>query len=410
MKNIIVAQSGGPTAAINASLAGVIRGAAKSQVYDKIYGAVYGITGVMDDHLVDLTEKFQPDSAEWARLYASPSSYLGSCRFRMPDAADQPEVYQQIFATLEKYNVGAFFYIGGNDSMDTIDKLAKYGKSIGSEIRFGGVPKTIDNDLVHIDHTPGYGSAAKYIAATMLEVAHDTYVYRQPCVTIVEIMGRNAGWLTAAAALARTAYSKAPQLIYLPEVAFSGEKFLADIRKLLETEHNIVVAVSEGIRDAEGNYITASDAVNDLFAHAQLSGVGKTLEQLVKKELGVKCRSVELSILQRCAAHISSETDLRESAELGEAAVRYTEAGNTGFMSSLLRTADEPYTYELKMAELSEIANMEKSIPREWINSEGNDVTEALLRYMCPLIEGEAAVSYTAGLPDYEPINHLTGE
>ncbi len=409
MKNVIVAQSGGPTAAINASLAGVIRGAAESGKIDRIYGAVYGITGVIDEKLVELGSRFPAESEAWKRLYGTPSSYLGSCRFRMPSPEEDPSVYEKVFAVLEKYETEAFFYIGGNDSMDTIAKLAAYGKEKGSSIRFAGVPKTIDNDLVHIDHTPGYGSAAKYIAATMLEIAHDTYVYRKPCVTIVEIMGRNAGWLTAAAALARNEYNDAPQLIYLPEVPFSGTKFLEDLKKQLEKKHNIVVAVSEGIRDEKGNYITSSDAVNDLFSHAQLSGVGKTLEQLVKKELGVKCRSVELNILQRCAAHISSAADLRESEQLGRAAVGYVLEGNTGFMSALERVSDAPYEISFNMAELSEIANLEKSIPADWISPEGNDVGEKLMAYMRPLIEGEVPVAFRNGLPEYESIGHLTG-
>jgi len=406
-KNIMVAQSGGPTAAINASLAGVIRGALESNAYDKIYGAVHGISGVLGENFIELSELARTEEHFPEKLSLSPAMFLGSCRVKMPDPVDEPEIYDQIFRTLEKMNVGAFFYIGGNDSMDTVTKLSRAAKSWGSHIRFAGVPKTIDNDLMLTDHTPGYGSAAKFIASSMLEIAHDTYIYDIPCVTVVEIMGRDAGWLTASAALARNEYNRTPQLIYLPEVPFHRTQFIEDVRQALKKSKNVVVAVSEGIRDEKGVYISAKEAVADKFGHMQLSGVGKVLENIVKRELHIKVRSIELSILQRCAGHLTSAQDLRESMEQGQKAVKLTEEGCTGFMPVIRRISDEPYRYEIGQVELAEIANKARSVPREWINEAGNDVTEDMLRYIRPLIAGETGTEWKDGLPVYVPIPHL---
>ena len=406
-KNIMVAQSGGPTAAINASLAGVIRGALASGSYDKIYGAIHGISGVLNENFLELSERAASEGDFLDRLTLSPAMFLGSCRVKMPDPGMEPEIYDQIFRTLEKMHIGAFFYIGGNDSMDTVTKLSMAAKAFDSHILFAGVPKTIDNDLIRTDHTPGYGSAAKFIASTMLEIAHDTYIYDLPCVTVVEIMGRDAGWLTASAALARNEYNCTPQLIYLPEVPFHRTQFVEDVRQALKKSKNVVVAVSEGIRDEKGVYISAKEAVADKFGHMQLSGVGKVLENIVKRELHIKVRSVELSILQRCAGHITSAQDLKESAELGEMAVKLTEEGRTGFMTAIRRISDEPYRYEVCQASLKEIANKERNVPREWINEAGNDVTEDMLRYIRPLIAGETGTEWKNGLPVYLPVPHL---
>ncbi|MBR6403335.1 MAG: 6-phosphofructokinase [Eubacterium sp.] len=406
MKNIIVAQSGGPTTAINASLVGVVKGALSSGGYDKVFGALYGISGVMKEEFIQLEGL---SDEELDRIYTTPSSYLGSCRYKMPDIEEDSSIYEKIFEILNKYEVAAFFYIGGNDSMDTISKLAEYGSSIGSDIRFAGVPKTIDNDLVHIDHTPGYGSAAKFIIASMLEFAHDTSVYKVPTVTIIEIMGRNAGWLTAAAALARNEYSDIPQLIYLPEVPFSTENFLNDVKDVLKTTNNVVIAVSEGLQDENGVYLSATSAAEDKFGHAQLSGVGKILESLVKDELGVKCRSVEINILQRCAAHMASASDLQESELLGEKAVEYAAAGKTGYMTTIIRTSNEPYEYKIETAELDGIANQVKQVPIEWINPSRNDVTSEMIDYVRPLVCGEVQLEYKDGVPVYADISHLTG-
>lgn len=406
-KNCLVAQSGGPTAAINASLAGVINGVIASEKYDRIYGAIHGISGVFEKNFMDLTDLINEHGQQIDLLSTTPAMFLGSCRFKMPTIEEDKAVYEILFKTLEEMNIGAFFYIGGNDSMDTVDKLSRYAAEFKSDILFAGVPKTIDNDLINTDHTPGFGSAAKYIATTMLEIAHDTYIYDLSCVTIVEIMGRNAGWLTAAAALARNTYNPTPQLIYLPEVPFSKEQFLEDIRQQLKISKNIVVAVSEGIRDKDGVYISAQNATLDKFGHPQLSGVGKTLENYVKNELGIKVRSIELNIIQRCGGHLASRTDLDEAVKLGEFAVRFTEEGNTGFMTALKRKSTIPYMYDIEMAPLAEIANQEKKVPREWINEAGNNVKQEVIDYMRPLIQGEVSISYRDGLPVYIPVPHL---
>ena len=407
-RNCMVAQSGGPTVAINASLAGVISGVTKSSQYDTVYGSINGILGILHDNIMNLSElvKKQPDAL--STLTHTPAMYLGSCRFKLPDFLDDDSAYIYIFQQFEALNIKAFFYIGGNDSMDTVLKLSNYAKKIGSDIRIIGIPKTIDNDLMETDHTPGFGSAAKYIASSILEIAHDTFIYAVKSVTIVEIMGRDAGWLTAAAALARNGYNTAPHLIYLPEVAFDPEDFLLDVKRLLFERNNVIVAVSEGIRDASGNYISASEQSVDTFGHSQLSGAGKTLEFLVKEKLGVKVRSVEINVLQRCAAHLASQTDLGESFALGKKAVALSEEGVTASMVTIERTSNAPYTVDYSYAEIRQIANEAKSVPREWINSAGNDIEQPLLDYLAPLILGESQVSYHNGLPVYMDVSHLS--
>lgn len=404
-KNCIVAQSGGPTVAINASLAGVIEGVIDSSIFDKIYGSIHGIQGVLKNNFLDLTYSSK-DFIEM--LSHSPAMYLGSCRFKLPDLDSDKETYEAIFKVFADMNIGAFFYIGGNDSMDTVDKLSKYAKSIGSDILIAGIPKTIDNDLVVTDHTPGFGSAAKYIATSMREMAYDTYIYDIQSVLIVEIMGRDAGWLTAASALARTEFSEAPHLIYLPETSFDEDQFLEDINALLPIKKNVIIAVSEGIHDDKGNYISATSAVADKFGHAQLSGTGKYLENLVSSRLGVKVRSVEINVLQRSAAHMASKTDLDEAFSLGKMAVKFVEAGYSEFMTILKRTSNQPYECTISHSPVLDIANKAKSVPREWINQEGNDITEDMLTYLTPLVRGEIALSYIDGIPSYPSISHLT--
>lgn len=406
-KNVLVAQSGGPTVAINASLAGVIQGVLDSEKYDTIYGSIYGILGILENHLMNLSEKVSESEHFLETLKVSPAMYLGSCRYKLPDYEDDDATYTFIFNQFKKYNIGAFFYIGGNDSMDTVLKLSHYGEQIGSDVRIIGIPKTIDNDLCETDHTPGFGSAAKYVAATILEVAHDTFIYSVPSVTILEIMGRDAGWLTAASALARNDYNTAPHLIYLPEVAFDRQQFVSDIKAQLAKRNNVIVAVSEGIRDEDGNYISASTATNDQFGHSQLSGTGKCLEYLVKEEINVKCRSIEINVLQRAAAHCSSLTDLEEAVMLGRRAVAEAEKGNTKCMMTLNRISNTPYQCEIGYAGIDHIANEAKSVPREWINEAGNDITPALLEYLAPLIIGEPDIQYKNGLPVYLPVEHL---
>ena len=407
-KNVIVAQSGGPTVAINASLAGVVRQAMESEYYDTVYGSVNGILGILNNNTLNLSEMANNDADFLHRLETTPAMFLGSCRHKLPHYLDDDSSYVYIFKQFEALNIGAFFYIGGNDSMDTVWKLSEYGKTIGSDIRIIGIPKTVDNDLCKTDHTPGFGSAAKYIASSILEIAHDTFIYAVKSVTIIEIMGRDAGWLTAAAALARNEYNAAPHLIYLPEVPFHTEEFLLDVKRLLFERNNVIIAVSEGIRDGEGNYISASETSVDNFGHSQLSGAGKTLEHLVKEKLGVKVRSVEVNVLQRCAAHLASQTDLSEAVMLGRKAVEFSEEGITASMVIMNRTSNDPYTIEYAHAEIKNIANEAKSVPKEWINDAGNDVTQEMIDYLLPLIQGESNVTYKNGLPVYANVSHLT--
>ena len=400
MGNVIVAQSGGPTVAINASLAGVIEGATASK-YDKIYGSINGILGIKDDNIIDLGKVANSDPNFLKKLKITPAMYLGSCRFKLPSVESNDPIYNTLFNQFEKYNIDAFFYIGGNDSMDTVDKLSAYAKHIESPIRFIGIPKTIDNDLCVTDHTPGFGSAAKYIATTTMEIIYDAQIYNSPSVTIIEVMGRDAGWLTAATSLARNEYCCGPDLIYLPEVPFNTEIFVNDLSRLLKEKTNIVVAVSEGIRDAAGEYISASTGTVDNFGHAQLSGAGKTLEYLVKDRLGVKVRSIEVNVLQRAAAHISSSTDIKESVALGKNAVKFAESGVTGAMIIVKRTSNEPYTVEYDYAKIHDIANEAKEVPRDWITPSHNWVTDEMLTYLHPLVLGEPKLEHSDGLPVY---------
>lgn len=414
--NCMVAQSGGPTVAINSSLAGVISGAMSCDLYDRVYGSVNGILGILENRITDLTALIEKDSENLTCLKHTPAMYLGSCRYKLPDyndpsASDErfgtaKECYDFIFSQFEKYNVGAFFYIGGNDSMDTVLKLSEYGASIGSDVRIIGIPKTIDNDLMLTDHTPGFGSAAKYIATSLLEIAHDTYIYAVKSVTIVEIMGRDAGWLTAASCLARNSYNSAPHLIYLPECDFNEDEFIEDVKKLLEERNNVIIAVSEGIHDADGNYISATEAAADKFGHSQLSGAGKALEYMVKDRIGVKVRSVEVNVLQRCAAHLASMTDLNESFASGEYGVKCAADGITGAMITVTRREGE-YAVDYGYAQIKGIANEARSVPREWINERGNDVNPEMVDYLLPLIQGEVTLKYENGMPVYMDVEHL---
>lgn len=404
--NCLVAQSGGPTVAINASLAGVIAGVRASEQYDVCYGAINGILGILNENYLNLNETI-PDDDTLDKLKTSPAMYLGSCRHKLPDIKNDDSPYVFIFNQFAKKNIKAFFYIGGNDSMDTVLKLSDYAAKINSDVRIIGIPKTIDNDLCCTDHTPGFGSAAKYIATSLLEIAHDTFIYAVKSVTIVEIMGRDAGWLTAASALARNEYNTAPHFIYLPEVVFHKEQFLEDIREALKTRDNVIVAVSEGIRDEDGNYVTAHKAVADTFGHQQLSGAGKALEFLVKENIGVKVRSIEVNVLQRCAAHLASATDLEEAFAQGQKGVALATEGVTASMVCLRRLSNHPYTVAYDHSPIIEIANEARSIPREWINARGNDINPELLEYLSPLIQGEVDVHYSNGLPSYMNVSHL---
>lgn len=399
-RNCLVAQSGGPTVAINSSLAGVISQALKSESINRVYGARNGIQGVLNDHLVVLNDIFAQEENIKA-LKNTPSMYLGSCRYKLTDYKKDSSDYDKICEILKKYDIGYFFYIGGNDSMDTVAKLSVYVEEKGLDVKVVGIPKTIDNDLYCIDHTPGFGSAAKYIAASVLEMAHDTYIYAIDTVLIVEIMGRNAGWLTAASSLARTSYSQAPHLIYLPEKAFDKTAFVAKVKELLAEKHHVIVAVSEGIKDADGTYISAQGGKADKFGHVMLSGTGKVLESIVAEEIGCKVRSVELNVLQRAASHAASKTDIEESFFLGVNGVMLAMKGRSGVMSTLSRVSDEPYAVEYGEADIENIANYEKKIPEEWINEEGTDVLPAMEQYLRPLILGENEIEYQNGIPQY---------
>lgn len=395
LKNLLVGQSGGPTAAINATLAGVIEAGIDSKEIGTVYGCVNGIKGALEENLMNLSKVFE-DKEKLAILKQTPSAYLGSCRYKVSKENDD---IPKIVSVLEKYNIGYFCYIGGNDSMDTVYKLKSACAEKG--IKVIGVPKTIDNDLMGTDHCPGFGSAAKYIASTISEITRDAQCYKIESVTIVEIMGRNAGWLTASAALARLTETKSPDLIYLPEVAFDVEKFLADVKKMVNERQNIVIAVSEGIKDKNGNYIADQSEIfkEDLFGHSQLGGVGKALENLVKQSLGIKVRSIELNTPQRCAAHITSKTDILESALIGAKGVEAALNGESGKMMCYVRESESPYKISISSMDIDSIANAEKKVPDEFITPEGNDVTQGLVDYIFPLIQGENDVKYANGLP-----------
>lgn len=410
--NAIVGQSGGPTAAINATLAGVIRGALDETAREggsitRLYGMKNGVDGLLREDVVELDNLFAPDAdgsyTALDRLTLTPAAALGSCRKKLPAAGaeNEAEVMDRLFAILEKYDIRYFFYIGGNDSMDTVAKVSAYAEKKNYPIRVMGVPKTIDNDLVGTDHTPGFGSAAKYIAVTMQEILRDTAVYTVPAVTIVEIMGRDAGWLTAASALGRLVNGVEPDLVYLPERPFSHERFFEDIREVMKKHPNVVVAVSEGLECADGTLVgagTQSGAV-DAFGHKYLEGTAKALELAVKAELGCKVRSVELNLPQRCAGHLVSAQDITESLEVGRHAVMAAVSGVSRRMMTIQRVSTEPYAFEIGHEDIFKIANQTKCVPAEFINERGNHVTDECLKYLLPLIRGERYPEYVDGLP-----------
>ena len=410
-RNCFIGQSGGPTVAINASLAGIIHECIKSQKFDHVYGMVNGIMGLLESRYMDLGELFN-DSQALEQLKHSPAMYLGSCRYKLPNYQDDPQTYEILFHTFEQLHITDFYYIGGNDSMDTVAKLSAYAKSIHSPICFIGIPKTIDNDLMGTDHTPGFGSAAKYVATSMLEIAYDSSIYKLNAVTIVEIMGRNAGWLTAASALARNEHNDAPDLIYLPEVPFSKEAFLNDIREVFKRKRSVIIALSEGIKDENGEFLDSDSkyAKRDAFGHILHSGTGKVLESMVYQEFKCKVRSIELNVLQRCAMHIASKVDLDESYEIGKHAVITSLEDKTGMMMTFIRQSNSPYQIQCGYEPVEKIANLEQRIPVEWINDAHNDITQELYDYLYPLIQGEVQIPYVNGIPCYANINHLKHE
>ena len=404
--NAIVGQSGGPTCVINSSLAGVFSACRRHGV-QKVFGMRHGVQGLLKDEVIDLTEALDAPG-KLSLLRHTPASYLGSCRYKLPESGQMEAVYQAIFDALRRYDIGYFFYIGGNDSMDTILKLSDYAAKIGSDIRFVGVPKTIDNDLTHTDHTPGYGSAAKYIGTTIKELVRDSTIYDLKSVTVVEIMGRNAGWLTAAAALAEDEDCEGAAMICLPEVPFDPEHFIARVDALQQQTPSLVVAVSEGVRTAEGRYVCelAHNPVNvDAFGHTYLGGTAHYLSGLIAARLHSKTRAVELSTLQRCAAHVASETDVSESFDVGAFAVDAAFEGKTGVMAALKRVSDEPYVCGFELHDIHDIANLEKTIPLDWIDAERYSLHEPFLAYACPLIAQEVKPEYQKGLPRHLKLN-----
>lgn len=396
--NVIVGQSGGPTAVINSSLAGVYK-TAKDRGAKRVFGMLHGIQGLLEERYVDLSEHINND-LDIELLKRTPSAYLGSCRYKLPEICEDQEIYKKIFSILEKLEVEYFFYIGGNDSMDTIKKLSDYSILNGSKIRFMGVPKTIDNDLAATDHTPGYGSAAKYIGSITKEVIRDGLVYDQQNVTLLEIMGRNAGWLTGAAALAKCEDCEGPDMIFLPEIPFDVDTFMKKVEDLHKRKKSVVVAISEGVKMADGRYVCElTDSNVDAFGHKQLTGTARYLAEKISREVGCKTRAIEFNSLQRCASHIVSRVDITEAFQVGGAAVKAAFEGETGKMIILKRVSDDPYICVTDIYDVHKVANVEKKVPREWINEAGDYVTEEFVSYIKPLIQAELTPIMVDGLP-----------
>ena len=401
MKNLLVAQSGGPSAAINATLCGVVEKCLADRTIDKVYGAKNGIMGVLSERFIELQDVLA-DPHSLQLLCQTPSSALGSCRMKLSDWQENTFEYEKIVSIFRKYNISYFIYIGGNDSMDTVHKLAEYCRMEGiDDIKIIGAPKTIDNDLMETDHCPGFGSAAKYVATTFSEIACDCNVYALPAITIVEVMGREAGWLTAASALGRLNGDPAPDLIYLCERPFCVDQFLDDVRAKMAEKHAVVIAVSEGLKNEEGDYVTDSlqNRASDAFGHKILAGAARYLEEILRFEIGCKVRSVELNLMQRCASHVASAADIYEARLIGMAAADYAISGGTGKMASIRRVSNAPYRIEIDFVDIMKIANQVKPVPDEWINAAGNDVTQEMIDYLLPLIQGELPCTYKNGIP-----------
>ena len=399
--NAVVGQSGGPTAAINATLSGVIAGVgANRSIIPELYGMRNGIEGFLSGDLVALSPLFDDENSR-KLLEQTPAAALGSCRKKLPDPEKDPAFFDDLIARFREKNVRYFFYIGGNDSMDTAAKLSAYLRTCEYEMRVIGIPKTIDNDLQSTDHTPGFGSAAKYVAVTLSEIIRDCAVYRIPAVTVVEIMGRDSGWLTSSASIPGAVTGEGVDLIYLPERPFTFEKFEGDVREALKRHPNVVVAISEGIRFPDGGYVGAGaqSGAADAFGHRYLAGAGKVLEAFVKEKIGCKVRSIELSLPQRCGAHIASENDLREAFSIGSFAVESALMGESGRMIATERLSDDPYQVKIVSRDVAEIANKIRTVPDEYVNEDSNGITDAGVRYLLPLIQGERPVVYRNGLP-----------
>ncbi len=403
-RNIIVGQSGGPTSVINSSLAGVYK-TAKERGFDKVYGMLHGVQGLLDEQYVDLSTQIHSD-IDIELLKRTPSAFLGSCRYKLPEIHENPEICEKLFEIMDKLDIETFIYIGGNDSMDTIKKLSDYAIVKGHSQKFLGVPKTIDNDLALTDHTPGFGSAAKYIAASTKEIIRDALglTYNKEMITIIEVMGRNAGWLTGATALAKTEECEGPDAIYLPESVFDIDKFLQTVKDLLEKKKSIVIAVSEGIKLADGRYVcelSGGGEYVDAFGHKQLQGTAAYLASFLGAEIGCKTRSVEFSTLQRSASHMASRVDIDEAFMVGGAAVKAADEGDTGKMVVIDRISDDPYQSAAGIYDVHRIANHEKVVPRSWMNKDGNYVTDEFINYIEPLIQGDYQPFMVNGLPQH---------
>ncbi|MBE6046581.1 MAG: 6-phosphofructokinase [Clostridiales bacterium] len=401
-RNVIVGQSGGPTAAINSSLAGVYR-TAKDRGYNKVYGMLHGIQGFMEGRYIDLSEHIKTGLDE-ELLKRTPSAYLGTCRYKLPDIYEDKALYEELFKTLDELEIDCFIYIGGNDSMDTIKKLSDYAIVTGSDIRFVGCPKTIDNDLALTDHTPGYGSAAKYIGTSVKEIIRDGWSLEtlHGQILIVEIMGRDAGWLTGASVLSRGEDCDGPDAIYLPEIDFDINEFVNKCRTLLENKASVVIAVSEGIHLADGTYVSELGNVIeyvDAFGHKQLTGTARYLCEILSEQIGCKTRAIELSTLQRAASHCASRIDILEAFEVGGAAMKAADEGDSGKMVVIERLSDDPYQAGTAVKDVHKIANDERLVPREWINEEGTYVTNEFVTYVKPLIQGDVAPIMVDGIP-----------
>lgn len=399
--NVVVGQSGGPTAVINSSVAGVYAAAKKLGV-NKVYGMVHGIEGFLQDRICDLDE-YLADEAGIELLKRTPSAFLGSCRFKMPKIEGHEDVYEKVFEIMEKHDIECLFYCGGNDSMDTVKMLSDYAAAHGKNQRFVGVPKTIDNDLPITDHCPGYGSAAKYIATSMKEIIRDnsSFGVQKPTVCIVEIMGRNAGWLTAAAALSRGSDCEGPDAIYLPERVFDMDAFMAKVKELAAAKSSVVIAVSEGVHIADGRYVCelGREVAVDAFGHKQMSGTAVMLADKIAAETGLKTRAIEFSTLQRAATHLASLTDINEAFQVGHDAVVAANEGKTGMMITLDRNGDDPYQCGTSAYDIHAIANVERKVPDKWITADGTDLTDDYEKYARPLIMGELTPLYVNGTP-----------
>lgn len=400
VKNLLVAQSGGPTVAINSSLAGVIKKALSCDEIGTIYGGLNGIEGILQKKLVDLSAICNTEE-DIFKLSCTPSMALGSCRLKMKNYKETPEIYQNLFDIFKEFNIGYFLYIGGNDSMDTVAQVSDYAFEHNFDIKVVGVPKTIDNDLIMTDHTPGFGSAMKYIASSIAEVACDTAVYDKQSVTIIEIMGRDAGWLTASSAITRVNGGFAPHLIYIPEIPFSRGTFVEEVKETLKSHQTVIIATSEGIKQEDGTYATAGESTKtDAFGHVALGGAGKYLEKIIHEDIGCKVRSIELSTLQRSASHSLSKTDIDEAMEVGFHGVEFAIKGETGIMASIKRVSNSPYETKIVSVPVKDVANKVKAFPSDWLNAD-HSLTAQGMDYFLPLIQGEIATPQKNGIQDF---------